>query len=292
MRLNPGVTMARADEVLTAAETTWTNAGGGGDYYSDYHDAVGATYEPLRECFAEPDLAGDMQSGTYWHLVALRLPDIPPAQLLAPGVWNTPNSTLPAEVRRAHNEAFRREIGNRQRALASAREQLKALSALAARPGLPLVLDTNILNHWRRPAEIDWPKVLRQWDEPADVARIVVPLRVVDELDSQKYGDGPLAKRASRAVRGLYDVFKGREAGKPVPIVAGHRATLEIWLAADQRDADPDMAILRCAADLNHLHDGGARVVTGDLGMRLRAQNMDLKVRELPDEYRKQIAAA
>ena len=175
-----------------------------------------------------------------------------------------------------------------RRHLADVRKDFEALTALAARPGLPLVFDTNILNHWRRPAEIDWPKVLRQWGETADVARIIVPLRVVDELDGQKYGDGLLAKRASRAVRGLYDVFRGREAGEPVPIVAGHRATLEVWLSTDQRGVDPDMAILRCAADVDHLHEGGARVVTGDLGMRLRAQHMDLKVRELPDEYRKQ----
>ena len=49
MRLNPSVTLARADQALTAAETAWTNAGGGGDFYRDYHDAVDTTYEPLRE---------------------------------------------------------------------------------------------------------------------------------------------------------------------------------------------------------------------------------------------------
>jgi hypothetical protein len=148
--------------VLTAAETAWSNAGASGDFYRDYHDAVDTTYGPLRECFAEPDLAEEVRSNAYWHLLTLRRPDIPPPQLVAPGTWTMPGSTQPVEVRRAHNDAFRREIGNVQQDLAGAR---KALTAVAVRPGLPLVFDTNILNHWRRPAEIDWPKVLRQGGE-------------------------------------------------------------------------------------------------------------------------------
>ena len=158
-----------------------------------------------------------MRSAAYWHLLTLRRPDIASPQQLAPGTWTNPHSRLPTEVRRAHNDAFRHEINNRQRALANAREQLKALIALAARPGLPLVFDTNVLIHWRRPAKIGWPEVLREWDEAAGTARIVVPLRVIDELDRQKYGDGPLAKRAGRALRGLYDTFKDHTAGRPVP---------------------------------------------------------------------------
>ena len=74
MRLNPGITLASAAEVLTAAETAWSNAGASGDFYPDYHDAVDATYGPLRECFAEPNLAEAVQPAVYWHLLTLAGP--------------------------------------------------------------------------------------------------------------------------------------------------------------------------------------------------------------------------
>ena len=70
-----------------------------------------------------------------------------------------------------------------------ARAELDALKTLAERPGLALVLDTNIFHTWQRPDQIDWPAVLRGWTETAREARLIVPLRVVDELDAQKYGD-------------------------------------------------------------------------------------------------------
>ena len=62
----------------------------------------------------------------------------------------------------------------------------------------------------------------------------------------------------------------------------------EVWVIADDRDDDADLAILRCAADLAALHPStGARVLTGDFGMQLRAQHMNLSVLSLPGAYRK-----
>lgn len=119
-------------------------------------------------------------------------------------------------------------------------------------------------------------------------ARLVVPLRVVDELDKQKYGDGKLADRAGKALRYLQEASKDRPPGRPVPIRDGDATTLEIWVDADDRGGDADWAILRVAADLEAVRPAtGARVLTGDLSMQLRAQVMDLKVLHLPDTYRK-----
>jgi hypothetical protein len=63
---------------------------------------------------------------------------------------------------------------------------------------------------------------------------------------------------------------------------------LEVRVDTDDRGGDADLSILRCAADLDNLHqDSGARVLTDDVGMRLRAQQMGLKVLRLPEDHRK-----
>jgi hypothetical protein len=63
---------------------------------------------------------------------------------------------------------------------------------------------------------------------------------------------------------------------------------LEIWIDTDDRGNDADLAILQCASDLAALHpDTGARVLTGDLRMQLRGEQAGLRVRCLPELYRK-----
>ncbi|MFC8125968.1 PIN domain-containing protein [Streptomyces sp. NPDC057302] len=167
-----------------------------------------------------------------------------------------------------------------------ARTELNALKDLAARPGLPVVYDTNMLNHWRQPSDVLWREVLRGQGENTPQTRLVVPLCVVDELDRQKYGQGELAKRAATAIRFLESTVQNSRPGQPVSLRQG--VTLEIWVDTDDRRGDTDLSILRCAADLANLHpDTGARVLTDDIGMRLRAQQMDLRAVRLPGDHRK-----
>ncbi|WP_334663310.1 PIN domain-containing protein [Streptomyces cyaneofuscatus] len=143
-----------------------------------------------------------------------------------------------------------------------------------------------MLNHWRQPGDVLWREVFKGQRENVPLTRLVIPLRVIDELDRQKYGQGDLARKAATAIRYLERVLMGGQPGHPVPLRQG--ATLEVWVDTDDRGGDADLSILRCAADLNGLHpDTGARVLTDDTGMRLRAQVMDLKVVRLPEEYRK-----
>ncbi|MCX5561710.1 hypothetical protein [Streptomyces sp. NBC_00038] len=62
MRLNPGVTLDYADDVLRRAETTWGNARPTQDAYRAYTDAVHDTYPTLKQAFAAPDLAAGLHS--------------------------------------------------------------------------------------------------------------------------------------------------------------------------------------------------------------------------------------
>lgn len=191
-----------------------------------------------------------------------------------------------ARAQRALNQAFSTEIENQVKALEQARTELEDLKKLVARPGLPVVYDTNMLNHWQQPGDIRWRDVFKAQDEKVPLTRLVVPLRVIDELDKQKYGQGDLARKAATAIRYLERVLKDSQPGETVRLRDG--ATLEVWVDTDHRGGDADLSILRCAADLDNLHPAtGARVLTDDIGMRLRAHQLGLKVVRLPEDHRK-----
>ncbi|WP_432192812.1 PIN domain-containing protein [Streptomyces sp. bgisy027] len=191
-----------------------------------------------------------------------------------------------ARAQRARNQALSTEIENQVQALEKARADLEALKKLVARPGLPVVYDTNMLNHWQQPGDILWRDIFRDQGERIPDTRVVVPLRVIDELDKQKYGQGDLARKAATAIRYLEHVLKGSQPGEPVRLRGG--ATLEVWVDTDDRGGDADLSMLRCAADLDNLHQAtGARVLTDDFGMRLRAHQLGLKVVRLPEKHRK-----
>lgn len=288
VRFSQGTTVAHADAVLSDAEMTWKNAQGGGNagFAGAYADAVSRTYQQLKEVFVAPDLASGIRSAAYWHLLPIIRDSLTTRYTADPDVargW--------ANSRRPLNDALSAEIDVQAKALTLARAELDALKAVAARPGLPIVYDTNMLIHWNRPCDIGWKDVLRASQEPVTQARLVVPLRVVDELDRQKYGDGSLADRAGKALRYVQAALKDHPPGHPVPIRDGDATTLEVWVDAEDRGGDADLEILRAAASLDMLCPAtGARVLTGDLGMQLRAQMMDLKVLHLPDTYRKRAA--
>jgi hypothetical protein len=260
MRLVPGTSLEHADRVLREAETTWGNARAMSNPYLDYTDAVHRTYATLRQVFAVPDLGGGLHSATYWHVLSNQ---------------------------KADYQAIGAEIEVQVETLKQARRDLDELKKLATQPGLPIVYDTNMLNHWQQPGDIRWRDVLRARTETSAMARLVIPLRVLDELDKQKYGrdDGDLARKAATAIRYLERILRDGRPGRPVRL--RDDATLEVW-SEDDRGGDADLAILRCAADLHNLCSGtGARVLTADLGMRMRAHQMGLQVLELPEGFRK-----
>jgi hypothetical protein len=57
-RLAPGMSLTCSDEVLRAAEATWTDALGAQGFFRAYIDAVHETYPVLAKVSAAPDLAG------------------------------------------------------------------------------------------------------------------------------------------------------------------------------------------------------------------------------------------
>lgn len=278
----PGITLDHAEDVLRRAETTWGNARSAQDLYRAYTDAVHDTYPKLGQVFVAPDIGNGLHSPAYWNLLSIGRGHAAHGLITDPDVAHNQMRAL-----RAENQALATEIENQVKSLEQARAQFEELKKLAARPGLPVVYDTNMLNHWQQPGDIPWREVFKAEGDNVPLARLVIPLRVIDELDRQKYGESKLAYKAATAIRYLDRALEGSQPGQPVQL-RRPEATLEVWLDTDDRGGDADLAILRCAADLDNLHrDSGARVLTDDVGMRLRAQQMGVKVLRLPEKHRK-----
>ena len=289
MRLAFGVSLDEAEEALRDVESRWRAALERRDLFGAYVGAVYDTYPVLERIFAARELADGMHSAAYWNL--LQMAD---TQANRGGIFAGTVQALRAirvetlEPSPAALQALASEITRQIEALKRAETELRALRELASRSGLPIVYDTNMLNHWSQPGDIKWREFLKGRGEQTTIARLVVPLRVIDELDRQKYGQGDLAKKAATAIRYLERVLKDNEPGRPVILRREDDATLEVWIDSDDRGGDADLSILRCAADLDNLHRAtGARVLTDDVGMRLRAGQMGLKVLRLDEKHRK-----
>ncbi|MET8704674.1 PIN domain-containing protein [Kitasatospora sp. NPDC004723] len=217
--------------------------------------------------FAAPDFTATLHTATFWNL--LQATGTPRQPILHRIVLHELNIQIPTLIR--------------------AREELEALKAYATRPGLPVVYDTNMLNHYNRPDTIDWRTVVRRAiGQRVTAVRLIVPQEVIGELDRQKYGEGDLARRATSAIRYLDTALLTAPPGQPAQI--RENVTLETRLAppGPAHNTDTDWQILMCADELHHLNPtAGVHVLTNDRNMRLRAGQLQLPTLTLGNEFRK-----
>lgn len=161
MRLKPGVSLERAQAALREALNLLMNAQSGQRYESAWQTYAVAIDQALPHLavFAEPSLADALLSPTYWHLFPI------------------------AGIGPEANRVVYRELRTQIEALERAEAELEKLKQYAEHPGAPVVLDTNILNWWDQPHTINWQQLFKDEGIVAPLARLVVPLVVIEELD-------------------------------------------------------------------------------------------------------------
>ena len=146
-------------------------------------------------------------------------------------------------------------------------------------PGHMAVLDTNVLLHYMPPTDVVWADIVGK-----ESVRIVLPLRVIEELDAKKYARrDDLAERA-RTILPQLRAIVGR-AGEPGELRA--RATLEVLVEPGPRSrpTDADEEILDTCIELREFCRGPLTLITGDTSMQLRAEALDLEVVQMPAKY-------
>jgi PIN domain len=150
---------------------------------------------------------------------------------------------------------------------------------LTTAPGQLTVVDTHVLLRFLPPDQVDWPTVVG-----APTVRLVLPLRVVEELDEKKYtARDDLADRARRLLSQLR-THLAPTAGGPTSLRSGVTIEVPVDDEPRRRTVDADQEILDTCRELR---SGGQSVVlvTDDTGMTLRAISAGLRVVAMPEEY-------
>jgi rRNA-processing protein FCF1 len=162
-------------------------------------------------------------------------------------------------------------------ALDALADDIEMRIARAAGDGQPAVIDTNVLLHYQRPDSVPWPKVLGRIS-----VRLVVPLRVVEELDEKKYGrSDALATRAREVLPWIEEAILSK-AGK-----IREDTTIEVPIGPERRirPENADREIVDECHELREFGAHGVMLVTGDTSMRLRAHAESIPTAPMPDTW-------
>jgi len=173
------------------------------------------------------------------------------------------------------------ELEAKRRALADVVTDLRAqVARMTGAPGFPIVVDSNVLLQCQRLDSVTWPTEVGE-------ARVIVPLRVMEEIDAKKYGDNKRLRGVARGVVTWIDsLFPGGGPG-PVRIRDGRGDTIELLLAdrPRYRPMDADEEVLDAAHEVAQFARQVVKVMTADTAMRVRARHEGLDVLRVPDEW-------
>lgn len=159
-------------------------------------------------------------------------------------------------------------------------DQIKAVEAqLAAVEGQLTVIDTNVLLEHQSPDQIKWVDVIG-----TTPVRLVIPLRVLDELDEKKYtARDDRADWARRLLSRLWTAI-GPVGAKPVSLTEGVTVEVPINPGPRRRTIDADQEVIDTCEDIRRV-GGSVVLVTADYGMCIRASALGIDVKRMPEKY-------
>ena len=248
----------------------------------DVQQAADEIQELIDAAARIPELVGDSDSSAYvlWvHDVerALRelFADIPTDRLYTEPFWRAQQPIL------SRKRLVTQELERQLDWLSDLRDTVRDRACFSAGERTIAVLDTNVVLHHRPLSEVDWASVVG-----AERVLLVVPVRVIEELDARKYAGTKLGDRARKRIKLLSDQVAA-EANQVRPGV--HVEIVEsVDLDADAARRPPipaDAEILEtCEALKAYAGSNPVCLVTADLGMRVVAEAREIAVRRMPDE--------
>jgi hypothetical protein len=190
-------------------------------------------------------------------------------------------------IRQLHEEPIRpvalvqAEIDRQTRWLEALRNDLQQrIHRAAAAHGAPAVVDTNVFLEFMPPAQIDWRSLLA-----TPSVRLVVPLRVVEELDLLKF-DRRRPDRADRARRILPQLAEALgDGGAPSELREGTTIEVLSGPAPRVRPSDADEEVLQTCQELEQFGGHPVTLISPDTAVRLRAQGLAIRAIPMPSQY-------
>lgn len=260
--LRDGGQLADSERRLRETATQGRNVVGGSAgqavsiHQNSYLAWVGTAEAQLRNIFVDPLAWDHLYDERHWQIYGL--------------MQSSPRAIELINTAATVQAAWLEQLADRVKRLAD---------RLAAAPGLLTVVDTHVLLHFLPPDQVNWPAVV---GNPS--VRLVLPLRVVEELDEKKYtARDDLADRARRLLSQLRTQL-APTAGAPTPLRPGVTIEMPVDDGPRRRTVDADQEILDTCRELGL---GGQPVVlvTDDTGMTLRAGAAGVRVVPMPEQY-------
>lgn len=256
LRLKEGATATHAVTALSQLIVAGGNAIAGGLYdvrRDGYVRWVETSVPVLSGLTDDPEIVTMLYTDRYWQI----------------------RTASPAPYPTLDNEA-KFQIDRLKRMADDLKERVDRLSAA---PGHITVVDTHVLLHYQWAAFVSWDEIVGQ-----PPIRLIVPLRVVEELDAKKWARrDDLASRA-RGVLSRLEAVVGPD-GAPGKL----RDNVTIEVPVDRgprfRPDDADEEILYTCREIGQLASRGVTLVTGDSSARLRAGALRIPVVRMPAKY-------
>lgn len=176
------------------------------------------------------------------------------------------------------------EIRSQVDKLARLRVDLEMRLQRARSDAFITVLDTNTLLHYEPPGSIPWPKVMGHPN-----VRLVILLRVLEEVDAKKYDPRRRYRDRARSVLSHLSERVGTW-GDPFPLMEGVSLEVLVEPGPRERPSDADEEILDTARELWDFSGRNLEVklITNDIALRMRAlATGGIAPLALPDEYRR-----
>lgn len=222
----------------------------------DYAAWVFTAESHLRALFTDPQTWAELRDATYWSI---------------------------CDKNHGHvrmSELVRVEVEYQASRLEHLTSRLQAFAAwLGASQGHITVLDTHVLLHFQLPVQVKWAEVVG-----GSPVRLVVPLRVIEELDEKKYtARDDIADRSRRL---LSDLRSRLGSSAPSPAKLNDDTTIEVLLDDEprHRTQDADQEILDACENLR-MAGAPVLLVTDDTGLTLRARALHVEVVAMPERY-------
>ncbi|MGC8466555.1 MAG: PIN domain-containing protein [Acidimicrobiales bacterium] len=226
------------------------------DAVNNYLQWINGLERTLKNTFVDQNVWTRLREDTYWHIRDL-------------------NDSSPR-----WQEVIYHECQRQSSYLEALLDEIQAVSdQLGAGNGQLAVIDTNVLLEHVPPEQIKWGEVVGK-----SPVRLVIPLRVLDELDEKKYtAREDKADRARRLLGQLWTLL-GSVGATPVKLT--DEATVEVPISAGprRRTIDADQEVIDTCESIRRV-GGSVVLVTADYGMCIRASALGIEVKRMPEKY-------
>jgi hypothetical protein len=264
VRLARGVDPKEAIRALDSAATDLENkrasTPNAGDLRNVYQQWADIQHSALRQYLGLARADELIQGRFYWYALTMDTAETGATGRLYQGMTN---------------EAVRvREIAT----------ELKTLMAVLTAPEgwHTAVIDTNALVLVKPPWDVDWAKLVG-----ATPLRLLLPLRVIEELDKHKYGNEKTITRVARAL--LPQLEKRLTENHLTKLTVNDRLTIEVPIIPGFRDRTlhADEEILRLCEDIQQFGHQALTLVTDDTSMRIQARARGITTVGIANEFRR-----